>query len=178
MKVLIAYTSKHGTSARCAEMLGEKLMGCCEVDIVDLHKQSALDINDYDVAVLGGSVRFASVSKTLKRFLKQHAEKLQAKDCAIFLCCGYPDNFEDYVKENIPKQLTPSLGFHCFGGELKPKQVKGIDKLLIRAMRNAIVEHDFEESFYEGSLPDILPESIERLADRICGKNGYPPSQA
>ena len=171
MKILIAYMSKHGTTQKCVEMLREKLMGSCEVDCVNLKQESVSSLASYDVILVGSSVRFACISKATKRFLKQNIELLQKKKCGIFLCCGYPDNFNDYVQENIPKQLIPSLGIHCFGGEMKPKQVKGIDKLIIRGMRNAIVEHDFEESFYEGMLPEILPETIELLADSILGKN-------
>lgn len=166
MKVLIAYSSKQGTTARCAEMLREKL-GYAEVEIVDINKNIPKSPDNYDVVVLGSSVRFGGVSRKLKKYIKEHKEALNAMPSAVFLCCGYPDQFDDYVKDQFKKDFKPTYDFHCFGGELKPKQTKGFDRLIVSAARRSILEHDFEDSSYEGSLPEILPESISILADTI-----------
>lgn len=166
MKVLIAYSSKQGTTAKCAEMLCDKLASA-DVDMVDINKCAPKSPDNYDVVVLGSSVRFGSVSKNLKKYIKAHKQALNAMPSAVFLCCGYPDQFDDYVKDQFPKDFNPTCGFHCFGGELKPKQTKGIDKLFVSMVRRSIVEHDFEDSSYAGSLPEILPESISILADMI-----------
>jgi len=169
MNVLIAYTTKNQATARCAEMLRDMLGERCCVTLCDLKKESAPALSDFDVIVLGASVRFAKVAPAMKAFVKSNLDTLCHMPTALFLCCGYPDNFGDYVKENFPSSWDPSFGVHCFGGEMKPEKLHGIDKWIIKAMRNAIVEHDFEDGFYEGSLPELLPETIQRLADRIRG---------
>ena len=76
--------------------------------------------------------------------------------------------FDAYAKEQMPKGFEPSLGVVYFGGELKPKETKGIiDKLIIGAMRKEITEHDFEDGNFDGSLPEILPENISNFADKV-----------
>ena len=166
MKVLIAYSSKQGTTARCAQMLCDKL-GSAEVELVDINKCAPNSPENYDVVVLGSSVRFGGVSKNLKKYIKAHKQALNAMPSAVFLCCGYPDRFEEYVKDQFPRDFKPTYDFHCFGGELKPKATKGIDRIIVSMVRRSIIEHDFEDSSYEGSLPEILPESISILADMI-----------
>lgn len=166
MKVLIAYSSKHSTTAKCAGMLAKHLERA-EVEIVDINKAMPRSPENYDVVVLGSSVRMGRVSKNIKKYIKEHKTTLNAMPSAVFLCCGYPDQFDEYVKSQFAKDFTPTYDFHCFGGELKPKQVKGIDKIVVSMARRSILEHDFEDSSYDGSLPEILPDSISILADII-----------
>ena len=166
MKVLIAYSSKQGTAARCAQMLSD-MLGSAEVELADIDQSALKSPLEYDVVVLGSSVRFGGVSKKIKKYIKENKAKLNDMPTAVFLCCGYPDQFEDYVKDQFPKDFVPSYDFHCFGGELKPKQTKGVDRIFVSMARRSIVEHDFEDSSYEGLLPEILPESISKLADKI-----------
>ena len=169
MKVLIAYSSKQGTTGRCAEMLRNRL-GSAEVEMVDINKLAPKSPDNYDAVVLGSSVRFGMVSKNIKKYVKAYKQALNAMPSAVFLCCGYPDQFDDYVKDQFPKDFKPTYDFYCFGGELKPKQTKGFDRIIVSMARRSILEHDFEDSSYEGSLPEILPESISILADTILGR--------
>ena len=166
MKVLIAYSSRQGTTAKCAKMLRD-MLGSAEVECVDINKNTPPSPENYDVVVLGSSVRYGGVSKNVKKYIKAHKQALNAMPSAVFLCCGYPDRFEEYVKDQFKRDFKPTYDFHCFGGELKPKQTKGIDRLIVSMVRRSILEHDFEDSSYEGSLPEILPESISILADTI-----------
>ena len=170
MKILIAYTSKNGTTAKCARMLADKLEVSHEVRVSDMNKEDTVSPEGFDVVVLGSSVRMGAVSKKLKKYIKANVDMLNAKMCAVFLCCGFPDEFEEYVSTQIPKALVPSLGIHCFGGELKPREVRGFDKIIVRMIRNSITGHDFEDGNYTGMLPEIIPEHINILADRVMGR--------
>lgn len=167
MKILIAYTSVHGTTARCAEMLAEALVGKGDITVVDMSKEAIPSPDGFDAVLLGSSVRFAKISKKLKGYIKAHMEVLNEKKCGIFLCCGIPDEFEAYAKEQMPRGFSAKLGISHFGGELKPKQVKGIDKLFVSAMRKEITEHDFEDGTFKGVLPEILPENIKNFAGLV-----------
>lgn len=168
MKILIAYTSAHGTTKKCAELLASELCSKGEITLVDMNKDSAPSPVGYDAVILGSSIRFAKISKKLKAYIKEHKDALNKTDSGVFLCCGIPDEFEDYAKEQMPKDLSLSLGVAHFGGVLKPKNVKGIfDKLLVNAMRKEITEHDFEDGTFNGVLPEILPESIKNFSLRV-----------
>ena len=167
MKILIAYTSSHGTTAKCAEMLSKYLESKGEITLVDMNKDTAPMPDEYDAVLLGSSVRFAKISKKLKRYIKDNSQTLNGKHCGVFMCCGIPEEFESYAKEQLPKGFAPSLNTVYFGGELKPKAVKGIDKIFVSAMRKEITQHDFEDGLYKGVLPEILPENIKNFAVKV-----------
>ena len=170
MRILVAYTSRNGTTARCAKMLAEKLGVRCDVELCDMGAEKADSPENYDAVVLGSSVRMGRMSKQIKGYLKDHRSTLEKMPCAIFMCCGLPDDFDDYIDINLPRDFEPSYGIHCFGGELKPKNAKGFDRFVVYVMRKSIREHDFEDGNYDGSLPEIIPESIEALANRILNR--------
>ena len=81
---------------------------------------------------------------------------------------SFPDKEKSLSSEQLPKGIELGLGVAHFGGELKPKNVKGIfDKLVVRAMRKEITEHDFEDATFKGVLPEILPENIKNFAIKV-----------
>lgn len=168
MKILIIYATKGGVSKRCAEMLCEKLKSnAFDITLCDI-ETGAPSPEGFDVAVIGGSIRMGSINKKLKKYLKTYTSALLSIDSALFLCCGYTENFDDYVLLNFPRHLVPSLGMHYFGGELKPEKLKGFDKFVVKMVRASILDEDFEHPDPESSpLPEIVPENIWRLADSI-----------
>ena len=168
MKILIIYATKGGVSKACAEMLCEKLNSSVfDITLCDI-ENGAPSPEDFDVAVIGGSIRMGSINKNLKKYIKTYASALSQISTALFLCCGYTENFDDYVTLNFPKHLFPSLGIHCFGGELKPEKLKGFDKFVVRMVRASILDEDFESPDPNASpLPEIVPENIWRLSDSI-----------
>ena len=169
MKVLIIYATRGGTSRECAQILHDKICGSFEVSVFDIN-DAPPSPEGFDVAVIGGSVRMTKINKKLKKYLALHADALNKMQTAIFLCCGFPENFDDYIAMQIPKTVIPSLGTHCFGGELKPKKLKGMDKLIVKMLRSEIKGADFEVSDEgQAPLPEIVPENIYRLADKIRG---------
>ena len=170
MRILVAYTSKTGTSAECAEILANSLKDGNEIVLIDMKKQAPDPASSFDIAVLGSSVRMGRVSKEIKNYIKTNREALSKMPCAVFLCCGLPDEFEEYISREFSSDFTPSHGFHCFGGELKPKKARGIDRIILKTMRSSITGHDFEDGNYKGSLPEIIPEHIYILADKIMGR--------
>ena len=170
IKILILYASKHGTTERCAETLADRLRGSNEIVLHDANKGLPPSPDGFDTVILGSSVRMGAVSKNIKKYIKQNMERLNEIPCAVFLCCGFPDEFDEYVDSQFSRKFIPSYGFHCFGGELKPKNVKGFERILVKMIRNSITQHDFEDSNYKTSLPEIIPEHISILADRIMNK--------
>ena len=168
MKVLIIYASKTGVSERCALMLSKKLASdAIKIDLIPIDNDLPSP-EGYDVAVIGGSIRMGALNKKLKKYLKAHAKTLNSIHTAIFLCAGLSENVDDYITLQIPKYIIPSLEIHYFGGEVKPANAKGIDKWILRAMRSSIKDVDFEAPDPNANpLPEIIPENIHRLADRI-----------
>lgn len=167
MKILIIYSTRTGVSRACSEMLQKKLRDSFEVSVFDIKDEPPAP-DGFDVCVIGGSIRMAHIDKRLKAYLKTHAETLSKKHTALFLCCGFTESFDDYVSLQIPKSIIASLGIHCFGGEMKPDKLKGLDKLVIKTVLSQMRYEEFDDPDPKRSpIPEILPETIYRLADRI-----------
>ena len=168
MKILILYATKNGATKECAEMLAKQLEKRHSVTVVSAKETTLPSPKDFDVAVIGSNVRFGSINKKIKKYLKEHTSTLSEMQSAFFLCCGFADNFDEYIGISIPKRLSLSLGTHYFGGEMKPEKVHGLDKLILKMVRSSIHDKNFENSSLDQiALPELLPESITRLTDAI-----------
>ncbi len=163
MKILIAYTSKNGTTAECVRRLSGFLRGT-DTTVADLRKASP-DPSAYDLILVGGSVRFGKLSKELKRFLTEKRAVLLQKRLGLFLCCGLAHEQEYYMEKLFPKDLRDAaFSMMYFGGSLRCPSASLFDRALLHSMRSNLLESEIEDGEYTPSLPGILPENIERMA--------------
>ena len=168
MKILIVYATHGGVAKRCAEMLGRELEEQNEITYADARNGQIPAPEEYDAVIIGSSVRFENIDKRVKRYMKNNLEALNAKPCGVYFCCGLTRLFDEYAETLLPRRFAPSLGFHLFGGELKPDRVSGFDKLVVMMMRSSIKTQDFEENDSDHhDLPEIIPENIVLLAKEI-----------
>lgn len=165
--ILIVYASRWGVTKHCAELLKSQLDQRYAVTLADV-EQGSPDLHAYELVILGSNVRMGRINKGIKRLLREQGAYLSSIPSAFFLCLGYPKQFDEYVSMSVPKGVTFSLGAHCFGGELKPDKLRGMDKWIVRMVRSSIRSQDFEESDADHhQLPEILPENVTLLADKI-----------
>lgn len=171
MRILIAYASKNGAAKRCAQMLSESLPSFAKTDVIDI-TVSLPRLEDYDVAVVGSSVRCGKINKKAKRFIKDNKKALSEMPSAVYLCCCFADRFEEYAEMELPKELEASLGIHYFGGEFKPDALKGVDKIVAIIVREMIKSKELGSAETQNlSLPELLPENISLLAHKIKDLN-------
>ena len=167
MNILIIYASKNGVSKKAAELLSDELSNSNEVTVYSIN-DSPPSPKDFDVVVLGGSIRMTKLNKKLKKYLKAHLEAISDMPSAFFFCCGIIRDWEDYKATELPSKISFSLGVECFGGELKPDKLKGVDKLIVKAMRQSILTQDPDLANSSGlELPEFMPENVSALAERI-----------
>ena len=172
MKILIVYSSLTGTVAECAEMLSKNLSKH-EVECVNIENEEAPDMNEYYMTVVGGAIRYGKFSKKLRKYLSDNAEELEKGRTAYFLCCAYIERTDEYFEDMLTDEMRRNAVLTaCFGGTLKVERQKGFFmKMLVRAMRNEIVEHgESDDESVTRVLPEIVPAEISRAADRIMSK--------
>lgn len=129
MKTLIIYTSKTGTTKKCANLLKEKLN---DVDIANI-KSLNNDLNSYDLIIIGTPIRIGLIDKNIKKFLINNLDILKTKKTAYFICCGFKENYLKYFEQNFPQELLDSaLIYDTFGGELNLEKQKGFDKFIVK----------------------------------------------
>lgn len=167
MKILIIYSTKNGVAKKAAEYLSDELSSTNEISLCDI-SSAPPSPKDFDVVVLGGSIRMTRLNKKLKKYLKENLDVISNMPSAFFICCGIIRDFEDYKATELPKGITFSLGVECFGGELKPDKLHGFDKLVVRVMRQNILTQDSDLAHSSNlELPEFMPENISALAERI-----------
>jgi menaquinone-dependent protoporphyrinogen oxidase len=122
MKVLVAYATKHGSTAEVAAAIGEVVRSAGnEVDV-----RLARDVQrlaGYDAVVLGSGLYSAHWLRDANRFLKRHLADLQRRPVWLF-SSGPLDHSADF--DDIP--LSPHVaadvapvgirGHRTFGGRL------------------------------------------------------------
>jgi menaquinone-dependent protoporphyrinogen oxidase len=166
MNVLIAYTSKTGTTAECVARLQRQLNGM-DVTAVQIDRETP-DLDAYDILVFGAPVRFGKLPKAVRQFLKENEKKRSGMPHALFLCCGLAHEYEYYIEHLYSDELRSSAFLiESFGGTLDYKGQSFFEKLLIHAIRSSIRENEIEDGDYTPEMPSILPESIGKMATYV-----------
>ena len=134
MKTLVLYATQYGYTAECAATLKAKLSG--DVTLVDLEKQRAPGLADFDAVIVGGSIYMGRVQVKISEFCAANEGELLQKTLGLFLCCGLPQNLEESLSASFPEALrkhAKSVG--CFGGELRTARMKPMHKLIAGMMQ-------------------------------------------
>lgn len=118
MKILVLYESKYGCTEDCAKYLANKLNH--ESKVINIKDFRMNDLQKYDFIVIGGSIYFGKIQKSIKLFCEQNMKLLLTKNIILFLCCTTPEQVNDFFKNNFPAQLLDhSMETINFGGELR-----------------------------------------------------------
>ena len=162
MKILVAYAGKSGSCRTMCELLATCLPNH-EVVVADLVAAPIAPLG-FDYVVLGGAVRFGKLHRALRAYLAAHGKAIAKMRHALFLCCAFADQFENYAEMLFEGDLLTSADeVVYFGGELNVSRQRGLDKLFARLMRSSILESEEDDAM----LPGLLPEHVRLLADRL-----------
>jgi menaquinone-dependent protoporphyrinogen oxidase len=132
MKTAIIFTSKHGTTAKVAQMIVRRLN---QVLTIDLKKDKHPDINLFDGIILGTSIYAGTSSKTMQRFCKENFEILKKKRLALFVCGMEPDSAKQQqeLTNAYPQELYEYAVSSCFsGGEFLFEKMNFFERAIIK----------------------------------------------
>ena len=145
MKKLIVYSSKTGTTEKCAGILGQNLIDATIINLATIQNE---DINKYDL-----------IDKKVKEFLSKNFNILRNKMVCYFICCGFNENWKQYYEQNFPKELLDNaMIYETFGGEMDLEKQKGFDKFIVKMVSKKI---DKENEIR------LLDENINRFIETI-----------
>jgi menaquinone-dependent protoporphyrinogen oxidase len=154
MKTAIIYTSKHGTTAKVAQMIAERLAGN-QVSIIDLKNDKHPDVNSFDGIILGTSIYASASSKTMQRFCKDSVETLKQKRLALFVCGMEPDKVKQQqeLANACPQELYEHAVSECFaGGEFLFEKMNFFERVVIKRIAKT-----------DKSVSQIKEDEIDRL---------------
>lgn len=167
LKIAIAYATRSGIAAECARLL-EKEFKNQEVSLFELGKDK-IDLYEYDLIVLGTSIRMGKPLPAFRKFLKENYKALTEMCVGYYICCGFVDCFDEYAEKAIPRELRDrAIANSCFGGLLDTSRVKGFDKLVVKAVREDILGGgDNADQRRDISLPTIFEVNIAQFANKV-----------
>ncbi len=157
MKILVAYASKTGTTAKCAKMLAGYLAGA---DLVDLTKKTPI-LDKYDLIIIGASIRMGYIHKTAGIFINEHQQQLLSKKIGFFFCNGFSEDMDELIEDNLPDEVAKkAIVIDSFGGELVIEKQKGIDRYVAKMIAKKADEQ-------KAPLPRIYTERIKQFAVKL-----------
>ncbi len=163
MKVLLAYTSKNGSTASCVERLASGLSGL-DVTVCDL-VEGLPNAAEFDMVLVGAAVHHHRFPAPVRQFLREQKDVLKEKKLGLFLLCGIAEEQVYYIEKLFPPELRErAFEVSFFGGSLRYDGLKFWDKFFVWNLRSLIVEADMNEGEYIASMPGLLPENVDRMA--------------
>lgn len=158
MKTLIIYSSKTGTTKKCAALIAANI-GADSCDIFEI-SENLPDISDYECVVIGSYVRMGVIDKRISSYLQKNKEELFKTKLGIFICSCLADKISDAITKNFSEEIMDNaLIIDSFGGEIPLNKVKGMDKIIINSIIK-ISKTDPDFKIFE----KIIPESITNFA--------------
>ena len=161
MKTAIIYTSKHGTTAKVAQMIAERLTGN-QASIIDLKKDKHPDIHSFDGIILGTSIYAGTSSKTMQSFCKENIGTLKQKRLALFVCGMERDNAKQQqeLANSYPQELYEYAVSTCFaGGEFLFGEMNFFERTVIKRIAKT-----------DKSVSQIKAGKIDRLVMEFDSK--------
>lgn len=128
MKILVAYATKHGSTAEVAEFIGQVFREH-DLDTTVMAAEKVQSVSDYDAFVVGSPV-YASLWLTeISQFLERFETELSKKPVYYWMNCIRvlePDGREHALAEYIYKPLMNKIGVRdiaVFGGKLSLDEI-------------------------------------------------------
>jgi menaquinone-dependent protoporphyrinogen oxidase len=137
MNVLVAYASKHGSTAEIAEVIARVLTeaGCA----VELRRASMVgSMEEFDAVVIGSSIYIGQWHADAMRFIDEHERALQGTE--VWLFSSGPIGEDPLPKEEPPvtEQLMERTGANehrSFAGRLDRSSLGFGERLITTALR-------------------------------------------
>ncbi len=162
MSYLIIYMSRHGTTAKVATELKEKLE-TEKTTLIDLEKDHVPSLDEFHTVIIGGSVHAGTIQQELITYCTKHTRELLKKRLGLFMCFMNDDLQEEEFEDSFPIELRKhAIAKGMVGGEFliekmnahekdSVKKVKGIDESVYR------LDHEAIQKFIEDIKASAIP---------------------
>jgi menaquinone-dependent protoporphyrinogen oxidase len=136
MKILIAYTSKHGTTERIAGILNVKINGTAK--LVNLSRGKKPDLKAFDIVIVGGSIYMGRINSTLRKYLAENQEILLTKHLGLYLSCLEKDETaQNQFNRAFPELLrNHSFATGLLGGEVLINKMNILERFIVSKTHN------------------------------------------
>ena len=156
MKTIILYTTTHGCTKKCVNVLKDQLDD--PVDVFNMKKESPADLKEYDTVIIGGSIHAGQIQRRIKTFCQKNETFLKEKKLGLFLCCMEEG---ETAQQQFDNAYPESLRVHAtatglFGGEFDFDKMGIVAKSIVKKVAKV-----------EESVSKISKESISQFAQKL-----------
>ena len=136
---LIVYASRHGTTAEYAKKLLQILDGNVDLCFLNERGNALPDLTVYNTFVIGGSIHYGKINKSVVNFCSTNSEMLKNKRLGLFVTCHFEgDQANQQLKNAFPKGLHErAIATAYFDGELLYPKMNFWEKLVAKAVLKA-----------------------------------------
>jgi len=179
MEALVVYGTRGGSTKQIADEIGKVLGGQgYAVTVKDARRVRGVDVDAFDLVVVGSSVWATMWKWQANRFLKKNAKKLAGKKVALFSSgmAGDDPAKMDYANASIAKTAAKFPGIRplalaYFGGCVDFNSPSFVARFMANAMKK-----DFEKKGIDTSKPVDHRDwdAIRRWAADVAAKAKQP----
>jgi menaquinone-dependent protoporphyrinogen oxidase len=142
-RLLVAYASKHHSTAEIAEAIGEVLAQTNDVQVDIRSVETVEEIAAYDVVVVGSAVYMGQWQSAASAFLKQHERELSERPVWLFSSgpTGQGNPLTLLQGWDFPEALQATAmrikprGIALFGGRLDPADLNFLEQSAVKLVR-------------------------------------------
>ena len=154
MSTVILYTTKHGTTAKCAGILKEKASE--DIEIVNLMEIKDFSIEPYDTIILGASVYMGKIQPEMTAFCRNFEGLLLKRGIGLFICSGdHGERGREYLKLFGESLYKHAISKKLFGDEVYWNRLNFIEKLAMRIIKKTNTSTSDIET---GAIDELLAE--------------------
>jgi menaquinone-dependent protoporphyrinogen oxidase len=133
MRVLVIYTTSHGTSEKVANQIIDAIYAEHK-QVCNLKKNKVPNLKEFDTIIIGSSIHAGTIPKKMKKFCERNREELLKKRLGLYLCHMYEDEAaSDQFKNAFPESLRDhAFASGLFGGEFLFEKMNFFEKLIVK----------------------------------------------
>lgn len=177
--IAIVYHTEEGQSTRIAHHIADRLRER-QHQVHVFTDDATMTLDDFDAAIVGGSIHMGRYAKSLTRFGEGHAEQLSAMPSAFFVTCltaATHDEEHDREAETFTEDFFEKTGWRpdvvgIFGGALRYTRYGFIKRHLMRHIAkreghptDTSQDHEFTDwddvdAFADDLASHLVPEAV------------------
>lgn len=134
MDTLILFSSKYGSTKKCAEYLSEKIKGSVVMNLAE----NEPNLDCFENVFIGGAVYNGKLSPNIRKFLSANEKTLKNKNLFIWINCVTRLSYDDVISKDIPIALKASAKQMVFASGIVPETVGIYDRIRFISVQNRI----------------------------------------
>lgn len=159
---LIVYASRHGTTAGYAKKLLQLLNGKVDLCFLNERENSLPNLSVYDTIVIGGSIHYGKINRSVTKFIDDNFELLKNKRLGLYVTCHFEgEKAQEQLNNAYPKELLDkALVSGYFDGELLFPKMNFWEKIVAKMVLSS-----------DEIRPRVSKEKITSFANTLNEQN-------